>query len=215
MELLDLFALLRKHLALVIAFPVVFALVVGIVTLFMPNEYTASTNMYVLSKSGDTDTITQSDLSVGQMLTNDVAQLITSSRILDDVKNRLGVDSLAGYDFSVSSSTSTRVIKLSVTGKDAQKAADIANAMVESVSETAQEVMDVEAVNVIDKATTPKSPSGPRRALYTLAGAMAGLFLAVALVWFQDTIDTRIRNEEEVREIVGVPVIGHFAQIER
>lgn len=215
MELLDLFALLRKHLALVIAFPVVFALVVGIVTLFMPNEYTASTNMYVLSKSGDTDTITQSDLSVGQMLTNDVAQLITSSRILDDVKNRLGVDSLAGYDFSVSSSTSTRVVKLSVTGKDAQKAADIANAMVESVSETAQEVMDVEAVNVIDKATTPKSPSGPRRALYTLAGAMAGLFLAVALVWFQDTIDTRIRNEEEVREIVGVPVIGHFAQIER
>lgn len=215
MELLDLFSLLRKHLAIVITFPIVFALVVGIVTLFMPNEYTASTNMYVLSKSGDTDTITQSDLSVGQMLTNDVATLITSSRILDDVKIRLGIDSLAGYDFNVSSSTSTRVVKLSVTGKDAEMAAKIANAMVDAVSETASEIMDVEAVNVIDKATTPKSPSGPRRMLYTLAGAMAGLFIAVALVWFQDTIDTRVRNENEVREIIGVPVVGHFAQIER
>lgn len=215
MELLDLFALLRKHLAIVITFPIVFALVIGIVTLFMPDEYTASTNMYVLSKSGETDTITQSDLSVGQMLTNDVATLITSSRILDDVKNRLGLDSLDGYDFSVSSSTSTRVVKLSVTGKDAQMAADIANAMVDAVSETASEVMDVEAVNVIDKATTPTYPSGPRRMLYTLAGAMAGLFVAVALVWFQDTIDTRIRNEEEVREIIGAPVVGHFALIER
>lgn len=215
MELLDLFALLRKHLAIVIAFPIVFALVVGIVTLFMPDEFTASTNMYVLSKSGDTDTITQSDLSVGQMLTNDVSTLLTSSRILDDVKTRLGLDSLAGYEFNVSSSTSTRVVKLSVTGKDPQMAADIANAMVDAVSETASEIMDVEAVNVIDKATTPTSPSGPRRMLYTLAGAMAGLFIAVALVWFQDTIDTRVRNEEEVREIVGVPVVGHFAQIER
>ena len=215
MELLDLFALLRKHLGIVIALPIIFALIVGIVTLFMPNEYTASTNMYVLSKSGDTDTITQSDLSVGQMLTNDVATLLTSSRILDDVKVRLGLDSLADYDFSVSSSTSTRVVKLSVTGKDPEKAAEIANAMVEAVSETASEIMDVEAVNVIDKATTPKNPSGPRRTLYTLAGAMAGLFLAVAFVWFQDTIDTRVRNEEEVREIVGVPVVGHFAQIER
>lgn len=215
MELLDLIALLRKHLGLVIALPIIFALIVGVATLFMPNEYTASTNMYVLSKSNDSETITQSDLSVGQMLTNDVSTLITSSRILDDVANKLDIDNINDYSFSVSSSTSTRVVKLSVTGEQPEMCAKIANAMVESISETAQEIMDVEAVNVIDKATTPKSPSGPRRTMYTLAGAMAGLFLAVALVWFQDTVDTRVRNDEEIVDLVGVPVVGHFAQIER
>ena len=215
MTLLELFALLKKHLNLVIALPIVFALVVGIVMLFMPNEYTASTNMYVLSKTGDDGVITQSDLSAGQMLTNDVAKLITSSRVKDEVAEQLGLDNLNDFDLSVSSSTTTRVITLSVTGKDPNKAADVANAMVRSVSATASEVMDVEAVNVIDKATAPTSPSGPRRLLYTLVGAMAGLFVAVSLVVLQDILDTRVRTDEEIQELVGAPVVGHFSMIER
>ena len=215
MTLLELFALLKKHLGLVIALPILFGLVVGIATLFMPNQYTASTNMYVLTKTNENGSLTQSDLSAGQMLTNDVAKLITSSRVKDDVKNTLNLDSLADFSFNVTSSTTTRVITLAVTGKDAEKAAEVANTMVSSVSATASEVMDVEAVNVIDKATAPNGPSGPRRLLYTAVGVMAGLFAAVAIVVLQDIIDTRVRSDEEMQELVGVPVVGHFAQIER
>ena len=215
MTLLELFSLLKKHIGLVVALPIAFALVVGLATLFMPNEYTASTNMYVLSKTGDNEVITQSDLSAGQMLTNDVAKLITSSRVKDEVADQLGLENLSAFDLSVSSSTTTRVITLSVTGKDPGQAAEVANAMVRSVSATASEVMNVEAVNVIDKATAPTSPSGPRRLLYTLVGAMAGLFIAVSLVVLQDILDTRIRSDEEIQELVGVPVVGHFSMIER
>lgn len=53
MTLLELLHLLRKHLKLVIALPIVFAIACGVVTLFMPNQYTASTTMYVLSKNAD------------------------------------------------------------------------------------------------------------------------------------------------------------------
>ena len=49
MTLLELLQLLRKHLRLVIALPLVCALVMGVYSyLFMPNAYTASTSMYVL-----------------------------------------------------------------------------------------------------------------------------------------------------------------------
>ena len=54
MTLLELFALLKKHLRLVIALPVVCALVCAVVSYgFLPNTYTATTSMYVLAKTGD------------------------------------------------------------------------------------------------------------------------------------------------------------------
>ena len=92
MTLFELFGLLRKHLVLVISLPLAFAVVVGVATLFMPDEYTATTTMYVLSKNADEGTqITQQDLSAGQMLTNDVSTILKSARVRADVAEQFGM----------------------------------------------------------------------------------------------------------------------------
>ena len=214
MTLIELFQLLRKHLTLVIALPVACAVVVGIASLLMPDEYTASTTMYVLSRSdGTTSTSMSSDLSAGQMLSNDVTSILKSKRVSEDVAAQLGMENLKGYDVSVDSSTTTRVITLNVTGPDPQAAADVANAFVQDTSQVAQEVMDVQSVNVVDAATAPITPSGPRRSLYTLVGLLAGLFAAVVIVVVMDMVDTRIHNSDEASELLGVPVVGHFPEV--
>ena len=215
-DLLELLRLLRKHLVLVILLPLATAGVVAVGSIFLPNEYTATTTMYVLSKTDDQQVpLTQSDLSAGQMLTNDVATILRSDRVRHDVAQQFGLESLGGYSLSVTSSTTTRVITLSVTANDPRNAAEVANALVEATSRVATEVMQIEAVNVIDSAKTPTVPSGPRRTLYTAVGFMAGLFAAVAIVVIQDMLDTRIRNGQDVEELVGVPVVGHFPAVER
>ena len=92
MTLLELLQLLRKHLRLVVLLPVAFAVVTGVYAFFLPNQYTASTSMYVLSKSSSPDgtTVTQGDLSASQMLTNDVSSIIKSDRVKGDVATQLG-----------------------------------------------------------------------------------------------------------------------------
>ena len=217
MTLFELLALLRKHLRLVILLPLITCALVGAGSLFLPNEYTASTTMYVLSKNGDEGqaSVTQQDLSVGQMLTNDVSTILKSDRVKSDVAEQLGLANLNDFDLSITSSTTTRVITLAVTGNDPQMAADVANALVRDTSDVAAEVMQIQSVNVIDSATVPQSPSGPRRALYAAVGLMAGLFAAVCFVVIEDMLDTRVRSGEDVEELVGVPVVGHFPQIER
>ena len=102
-----------------------------------------------------------------------------------------------------------------MTANDPRNAAEVANALVEATSRVATEVMQIEAVNVIDSAKTPTVPSGPRRTLYTAVGFMAGLFAAVAIVVIPDMLGTRIRNGQDVEELVGVPVVGHFPAVER
>lgn len=212
MTLAELFHLLRKHLRLVIVLPVVLAALVAIVSFFMPDQYTASTTMYVLSRQDESAQSTNmfSDLNASQMLTNDVATILKSDRVSADVAEQLGLEDLDAYDVSVDNTTTTRVITLSVTGTDPVMTAQVANAFVTDVSSVAQEVMNVQSVNVIDSAATPTVPSGPRRALYTAVGFLAGLFIAVAIVVAEDALNTRVRNSEEVEELVGLPVVGHF-----
>ena len=213
MTLLELLHLLRKHLKLVIALPIVFAIACGVVTLFMPNQYTASTTMYVLSKNADYKSgNAYSDLNAGQLLSNDVASIAKSSEVKSAVANSLGT-SLSSYDVKVDNSTTTRVITLSVTGPDPQAAANIANAYVQNISSTAQSVMDVQAVNVIDAASAPTSPSGPKRPLYIVVALLVGLFLAIAIVVIADMVNTKVRSDEDVEELLGIPVVGHFPDI--
>lgn len=211
MTLLELLALLRKHLRLVVALPVACALVMGVYSLlFMPDTYTATTSMYVLASAQDGGGASSlsSDLSASQMVANDVATLLQSDRALSETASDLGLKSLSDYDVSVTSETTSRVITLTVTGPDAQTAADAANAMVSNVSAIAQEVMSVESVNPIDQAQAPTAPSGPNRALYVAVALMAGLFAAVAVVVVADMLNTKVRGQEEVEELLGIPVIG-------
>ena len=217
MTLLELIELLKKKLALTLALPAAFGLIALMYCyIFMPNEYTAETSMYVLYSQSETTNVSDSSvLSASQMIANDVAQLFKSDRITRETLEATGMESLDGYDVSVQSSTTTRVITLTVTGADPQSAAAIANTMAEKVSDIAREVMAVEAVNVLDSAQVPELPSGPRRPLYVLVAIMAGLFTAIAIVVLADTLDTRVRNSDEIADLIGEPVIGRFPAMRR
>ena len=215
MTLLELFGLMRKHLGIVIALPVVFALVTAAVSFFiLPNTYTASTSMYVLTKSSsDNDALTSTDLNASQMLTNDVATLIKSNRVHSEAAQAVGLDSLSRFTVSVDSSTTTRLITVRVTGTDPSDAAIVANGLAKVADEVAQEVMDIQSINVIDPASEPTSPSGPPRAMYTLVAALAGLFVAIAIIVIADMANTRVRSAEEAAELLDLPVIGRIPVI--
>lgn len=217
MTLLELLQLLRKHLKIVVLLPIACALVMALASvLVMRNTYTAQTDMYVLASSeGESGGALSSDLSASQMLTNDVAQLLKSDRVMSDAAEDLGLPNLNAYDITVSSESTTRVITLSVTGADARGAANVANALAKNVSQVAREVMNVQSVNVIDEAPVPQAPSGPNRPLYIAVAFMAGLFLAVAIVVVLDLVDTRVRTSEQVEELLGVPVIGRIPEMKK
>lgn len=212
MTLLELINLLKKRIGLVVALPIIFALAMGAYSfLFMKNTYTASTSMYVLVKGNSENSSTlYSDLSASQMVTNDVANLLTSDRVTNETAAVLGLTDLKAYKVSVSSETNSRVVGLTVTSTDAEGAARVANTLAENVSGIAQQVMDVQSINAIDQAQTPTKPSGPNRALYVAVAFLAGLFVAVAIVVLADMLNTTVGSQEELEELLGIPVIGRI-----
>lgn len=218
MTLLELLQIIRKHLKLCISLPIIFALATAVFSFVaLANTYTASVSMYVLANSSETQagTTLSTDLSASQMLTNDVSELIKSERVLNQTANQLGMteQELEKYDVEVTSSTTTRLITIEVTGDTPNSAAAIANGLANTTNTVAQEIMDIEAVNVIDQAATPDEPSGPPRTLYVAVAFLAGIFVAVAIVVVMDMVNTRIRKPEEIEELLEIPVIGKIPTI--
>lgn len=215
MTLLELFKLLKKHLTLVVVLPVVLAIATaGVSWGLMQNQYTATVSVYVLSSSSsEQNTIQNSDLTASQLMANDIAELANSDIVAERTAEELGMSSLKGYKISVSSSTTTRVIEISVTTGQSDAAAVVANKIAEVLSSVAQDVMGVESVNVVDQAKAPEAPSGPNRVMYTAVAFLAGIFLAVAIVVVMDMVNTRVRTPEEAEELLGVPVIGRIPKI--
>jgi capsular polysaccharide biosynthesis protein len=214
MTLQELLKVLHDHLLFVILLPLMSALVIGVVSFVLPNQYTASTTVYVLAKSSNTSTSsTSSDLTASQMITNDIATLIQSSNVSSSTASQLGLENLNGYSIKTTSSTTTRILTISVTGPNAQTAANIANTIVSVTSGISQNVMDVQSVNAIDSAVAPATPSGPNHLLYTLVALIAGLFVAIAVCVLMETLNTKARSSEDVEELLGVPVIGHIPAV--
>lgn len=215
MTLLELLRLLRKHLKLVIALPLACMLAVGAYSyVAMPNTYSATVSMYVLVKQENANSNSlSSDLSASQMVTNDVATLLKSDRVVNETASALGLDSLKAYKTSITSSTTSRVLSLEVTGPDAEMAANVANKMADEVSSVAHDVMNVDSVNVVDSAKVPTAPSGPKRPLFMAIGLLGGLFMAVAIVVVSDMLNTKVRDEEELEELLGLPVIGRIPAV--
>lgn len=215
MTLLELLHLLRKHLKFVIALPLACMLAVGAYSyVAMPNTYSATVSMYVLVKQENANSNSlSSDLSASQMVTNDVATLLKSDRVVNETASALGLDSLKAYKTSITSSTTSRVLSLEVTGPDAEMAANVANKMADEVSSVAHDVMNVDSVNVVDSAKVPTAPSGPKRPLFMAIGLLGGLFMAVAIVVVSDMLNTKVCDEEELEELLGLPVIGRIPAV--
>ncbi len=101
MTLLELFQLLKKHLKLVIALPVICAVAMGIVSFtMMDNTYTATTSMYVLAKTDDSGQMSYNDLSASQMLSNDIATLLDSAAYRTKCVSTLGASAQVDAPFS-------------------------------------------------------------------------------------------------------------------
>ena len=215
MTLLELLELIRKNLKLVVALPVVCAIVAAIVCWgFLEDQYTAEVDIYALSKldsQAQTQSTTTNDLTGSQMLANDISSLAESTQIQNEVAKELGLESLDAYKINVESSTTSRIISIGVTGQSPAMTAAIAGQLVDTLNSVAKSVMDVKAINVVSKPEVPTEPSGPNRKLYVLVALLAGLFAAVAIVVFKDMIDTRVRGEEQAAALAGMPVVGRFS----
>lgn len=203
-------------------FIVFVGLLVGTITLlgsvfFIKPKYTSTTRIYVVSRSSDTS-LTNQDLQAGSYLVNDYKEVITSSEVLSSVINQEKLSMSASElskDIAVTIPTDTRVISISVTDTDAQRACDIANTVREVAAEKIKAVTKVDDVTTLESATKPSHPSSPNVKKNAAIGALAGVFLAIVGILVAEVLDDRVRRPEDVEEVLGMTLLGVVPDIDK
>lgn len=177
---------------------------------FIKPKYTSTTRIYVVSRSSDT-TLTNQDLQAGSYLVNDYKEVITSSEVLasviDQEKLSMSAGQLSG-EISVNIPTDTRVISISVTDTDAQRACDIANTVREVAAEKIKAVTKVVDVTTLESATKASHPSSPNVKKNAAIGFLAGAFVAIVGILVAEALDDRVRRPEDIEEVLGLTLLG-------
>lgn len=173
--------------------------------------YTSTTKFYVLSKTGDTGSVTYTDLQTGSQLTKDYAELVKSRPVLEEVISVLnldmGTEELAGK-ISVTTPTDTRVMAIQVEDSQPKVARDIADAVREAVSIQIKNIMDVDSVKTVEKANLPKGVSSPNVMRNTVLGVILGMFLVAAIIVVIYLLDDSLKTPEDIERYLGLNVLA-------
>lgn len=63
-------------------------------------------------------------------------------------------------------------------------------------------------IRIVDKAETPRRPTSPNKANNLTLAIFGGSFLGIALAFFFEYLDSRIKQPEEIKTQLGLPFLG-------
>ena len=172
--------------------------------------YESTTSIYILNKN-DNNTFTYSDVQMNTQLTKDYAKLITSRSVLESVIESCTIEesykALASR-IDVKTLSDTRIIEITVTDEDPLKAQMLANVVRIQASEHIRNVMEIQAVNVVDEANLPESPASPSVKKWTVIGGALGIFLCALVLVVKFLLDDTIKTTDDVEKYLELSTLA-------
>lgn len=163
-------------------------------------KYQSTAKLVILNKANDV-TITYSDIQISNQLVKDSMEIVTNREIMESVINELELPFSAGglkSMISVSSPAGTRIVRLTVTDINPDRAADIADALFRYSSREIVTSLDANAVNLFEAPIASYSPVSPNLRNNCILGTFLGVALCVAVLIAAFMFDTKISTPEDI-----------------
>jgi capsular exopolysaccharide synthesis family protein len=192
----------------------------SLVTLAMPKKYTATTRLFFAVTGESVSDLAQGSTFAEKQMSS-YAVVATSPRVLAPVIEQLGLrvtpQELA-ESVNATVPVDTVILDIAATDLDPTRAAQIANAVGQELARAAGDLTPerrdgtqavkattVAAAQVPEEASFPDIPKNLGIAL------MLGLLLGIGVAVLRHVLDTKIRNENDVRILTDSPILGGLA----
>lgn len=211
-DLREIFMLLMRWLWLILLVAIIAGTSAFVFSRFVITPtYESTSRIVVLSKQSSNNTLTYSDLQMGTQLTKDYAELIKSRYVVEKVIGAFGLE--ISYEnfidkIDVTTPSDTRIIDITVTDPNPQLAKELVDEIRNVAAVRIKEVMDIEAVNVVDEGNIAKEPSNPNVVKWTLIGLLAGAFLTAGVVVIRFLLDDTIKSSEDIEKYLGLSTLA-------
>ncbi|MCA1041625.1 capsular biosynthesis protein [Bacillus infantis] len=218
-SLKELFQTLRKRLNLIIVIALIAVIVSGVISYFFITPiYEASTQILVNQSKNEQSMYTQSEVQTNLQLINTYNVIMKSPAVLDQVVQELDLDmdtAALNDKIAVQSESNSQVVTLSVEDKNPQTAADIANKIAEVFNAKIEDIMNVDNVSVLAKATVAEnqSPIKPQPLLNIAIALVVGLMAGIGLAFLLEYLDNTVKTEQDIEKLLDLPVLGVITKI--
>lgn len=198
-------------------FVLICAIVVGIIgfsisSFLMTPMYTSTAKVYVEGSSRNTgEGTTMSDLTTNTRLVSTYIEILCTDTFLSKIasESNYNVSSQSiKSNISMNSCNETEVLEIKYADVSPEQARDILQILLNYAQKEIPSVMNGCRVNILDNASLPKSNSSPNTKQNTFIGLFIGIVIGVAIIFIKELLDTRIKDEDDLRTRYNLSVLG-------
>ncbi len=221
-DLKQLFEVAIARIRLIILIVFVFTVSAFLISKFVITPlYTATATLYVNSNSTTvSQNISISDIDTGRELVTLYSEFIESDTVLEQVANAVSndtdmmftADMIKGM-ISSGGVNETALMAVTVTSPSPELSQIIANAVADIAPDRITEFMEGSSVKVVDYAKLPEAPSSPNVMKNTAMGFLLGLVVSLGIIFVMELMDTRIKNEDDLKKLLDYPILGVIPEI--
>mgnify|MGYP003479898831 CR=1 FL=1 len=220
-SLQDIFKTLKKRIALIISITTIAVIIAAVISFYVLTPiYQASTQVLVTQNKEDTlQQMTAADIQSNLQLINTYNEIIKSPAILSIVIRNLDLSMTPNQlasKIAVSNANNSQVLNINVQDENYNVAADMANQVVEVFKEEVPKLMNIDNVNILSPAVYAENPAPikPNKMLNMAIALIIGLMIGIGVSFLIEYLDTTVKSELDVQEIVGLPLIGVVSPIQ-
>lgn len=161
---------------------------------------------------------TENQLNVNEKLVATYSEIIKSRRVLEQVINKLSLKKT--YDeleekISIDSVSETSIIEITVSDKNNEQAAIIANEIASTFKEEIVKIYNLENVSIIDEAIIETKPYNINLVKQLVIYGIVGLAIACIFIFIIYYFDTTIKSKKEIETKLKLPVLGEVPLAEK
>ncbi|MEK4424526.1 YveK family protein [Solibacillus sp. FSL K6-1523] len=205
---------IRKRLLLIIILLIITAgITAGISFYVLTPIYQAQTQILVNQNNNTNEPYSRSQIETDIQLINTYNVIITSPAILNKVIERMKINMLPEKlkeQITLTNESDSKVINIIVEDSSPQQAVDISNTVADVFKEEIPKLMNVDNINILSVAKLSENPNPikPNKTLNITIAAVIGLMLGIGLSFLLEFLDTTIKSEKDIEDIVGLPTMG-------
>lgn len=218
-SLQELFKILKKRIVLIFSILVMSVTITAVVSYFFLSPiYEVSTQILINQKELEQNQFNTQDIETNLQLINTYNVIIKSPFILSKVIDNLELNTttdLLYEKIEVNSEQNSQVINVSVQDSNPIRAVNIANMTAEVLQNETQTLMNVDNVTVISPAVNKKNikPVSPNIPLNLVIATVIGLMIGVGITLLKVYLDTSIKTEQDVNDILELSILGLVSPI--
>ncbi len=192
----------------------------GITEYLIEDTYVSKGSMYVTASADELAKYqTQNEINLATRLVDTYKVALKSTNFLTKIREEARLEdkySLGKLNsmITLESINKTEFLQVKVTSNSPTEATLICSLILANAEQMLQDANIAGAVNTIDEASKPTSPSYPNEKLNIMIGLIIGLLLSIALALLLELMDTSIKDESDLVKNYNIPVVGSIPNLD-